>query len=216
MIWTKCTSATASMRASRIAASTAFIVSAIWASRPISSGRKSRVWATPTLRRFLLGRSSAPSGGRPRANTVTCGDSTPSVPPDMTNAIRLSTARGASLRCDESALHNAATAYSRVKSFTPPLPSVLPKTARMDDGSSAPLSIRAIRPETSPGPLVGMRITSNEFGCMAPPVVCRTRTINFRLARPYKEFAGARDFGSKKLSVRISRLTVASLCAPMN
>ena len=38
-----------------------------------------------------------------RANTVRCGDSTPSVPPDMTKAISSSTARGVSPRCGDSA-----------------------------------------------------------------------------------------------------------------
>ena len=169
LIWTKCTSLTSSIPASRIAIATAFIVAPICASRPISSGRKSRVWATPTLKRFSPAPSSAAPQHRLRANTVICGESTPSVPPDMTNAILASTARGASFKCGASALHNAATAYSRVKSFTPPLPSVFPSTARMDSGASAPLSIRAMRPETSPGPLVGMRVTSTEFVSMAAP-----------------------------------------------
>ena len=156
------------------------IVSSICASRPISSGRKSRVCAMPTLSRFSLDFSPTLSVARLRVKTVMCGDSTPSVPPDMTNAMRASTSRGASLRCEERALHNAATAYSRVKSLTPPLPSVLPSTATMDEGSSAPPSMSAIRPDTSPGPLVGMRITSNEFGRMAPPSCLRTRTTKFR------------------------------------
>ena len=151
----------------------------------------------PTLRRLSLGSLPAASGRWLRAKTVICGDSTPSVPPDMTKAILASTSRGASLRRGDSALHKAATAYSRVKSFTPPLPSVLPKTARMDEGSSAPLSISAMRPETSPGPLVGMRVTSNEFGCIGPsavsaeqdyqdpfrPARARTAAESFRLDR---------------------------------
>src|ERR1700722_4157910 len=140
----------------------------------------------PTLSRLSLGFSPTLSRRRRRANTVMCGDSTPSVPPDITNAMRASTSRGASLRCDERALHNAATAYSRVKSLTPPLPSVLPSTATMDEGSSAPLSTRAMRPDTSPGPWVGMRITSNEFGCMAPPrhFVDEAYQVPFRSASP--------------------------------
>ena len=59
---------------------------------------------------------------------------------------------------------SAATAYSRVKSLTPPLPSVLPSTARIDAGVDlARLDQLACRPDTSPGPLVGMRITSTEI-----------------------------------------------------
>ena len=43
-----------------------------------------------------------------------------------------------------------------------------------------------MRPDTSPGPWVGMRITSNEFLCMAPPCRLRERTIKFRAARPLR------------------------------
>ena len=163
LIWTKWTSLDSSIPASRIAM------------RPPSSSRRSaRPGRSPRAGSRGYGRrprsnafSPAPSSAAPqhglRANTVICGESTPSVPPDMTNAILASTARGASCKCGASALHNAATAYSRVKSFTPPLPSVFPSTARMDSGASAPLSMRAMRPETSPGPLVGMRVTSTEI-----------------------------------------------------
>ena len=86
--------------------------------------------------RLARARPARPRRPGLRANTVMCGESTPSVPPDMTNAILLSTARGVSARCGARALHKAATAYSRVKSFTPPLPSVFPRIARMDEGSS--------------------------------------------------------------------------------
>ena len=41
----------------------------------------------------LLARAPAAFGRELRANTVMCGDSTPSVPPDMTNAILASTSR---------------------------------------------------------------------------------------------------------------------------
>ena len=102
-----------------------------------------------------------------------CGLSTPSAPPDITNAILASTSRGARPRCGASASRNAATAYSRVKSLTPPLPSVLPSTAMISDGATLPLSISAISPETSPGPLVGIRKTSTcdwPFGHSASPL----------------------------------------------
>ena len=95
------------------------------------------------------GRSSAVGVGCARTRSG-AADSTPSVPPDMTKAILSSTARGASSRCGDSASHNAATAYSRVKSLTPPLPSVLPSTARIVAGSILPVSISAMRPERRP------------------------------------------------------------------
>ena len=114
----------------------------------------------PMLRRLpetLAGRSASR-----RVNTVICGLSTPSVPPDITKAMRCSTSYGVRPSRGASAVHSAATAYSRVKSLTPPLPSVLPRTARMDFGSIAPEPIKAMRPETSPGPLVAILMTPTD------------------------------------------------------
>ena len=153
------------MPASAIAAATAFVVSVSCAFRPISSGRKLRVWAMPILSRLPAGAFCAtPLSDSLRVKTVICGLSTPSVPPDMTKAIRSSTRIGSgSARYGASATESAEPAYSRVKSFTPPLPSVLPRIARIDAGSIRPASINRVRPETSPGPLVGIRITSTEM-----------------------------------------------------
>ncbi len=162
------------MPASRIAVCTAVIVSSICTLRPISSGRKLRVWAIPMLRRLLspaLAWARGASSTSLREKTVRCGESTPSVPPDMTKAILSSTSDGGSLRCGDSAWHSAATAYSRVKSLTPPFPSVLPSTARIDAGATLPASMNLISPETSPGPLVGMRQTSTAIMLTLP---CRS------------------------------------------
>src|SRR2546430_1503735 len=75
------------MPASAIAARTARAVSWICGWRPISSGRKSRVNAMPIASRLPAVRSWAPAGRR--VKSVMCGDSTPSGPPDMTNAVLL-------------------------------------------------------------------------------------------------------------------------------
>lgn len=76
----------------------------------------------------------------------------------------LSMNEDAYLRCGDSASHSDASAYSRVKLFTPPLPSVLPSTARIVAGSTVPAAISAMSPDTSPGPFVGMRMTLTEMG----------------------------------------------------
>ena len=83
---TKCTSAGEPMPASAMAARTAAAVASICAPRPISCGRKSRVWAMPSTSR-LPGRAWAASTCR-RVKTVKWGESTPSVPPDITRATR--------------------------------------------------------------------------------------------------------------------------------
>src|SRR5216683_368001 len=56
----------------------------------------------------------------------------------------------------------AVSAYSRVKSFTPPFPSVFPSIARIDLGSILRASIKPSRPETSLGLLVVMRTTPTD------------------------------------------------------
>src|SRR4030088_2639145 len=91
-----------------------------------------------------------------------CGLSTPSVPPDITNAIRSSTRFAGRSTYGARATHNAETAYSRVKSLTPPFPSVFPSIARIDLGSILPASIKLSRPETSLGLLVAMRTTPTD------------------------------------------------------
>jgi hypothetical protein len=81
-----------------------------------------------------------------RVNTVKCGDSTPSVPPDITSATRWATSAGLQPRCGARKWHQLVAAKSRVWSLTQPLPSVLPITATMSAGTSAPASISACTP----------------------------------------------------------------------
>jgi hypothetical protein len=139
-----------------MASCTASAVLSICALRPISSGKKSRVCATPITRRrcVLVGKVAAT---QQRENTVKCGDSTPSVPPDITSATRWPTSRGEHSRCGLKNWRQLVAAKSRVKSLTQPLPSVLPMTATMCAATSSPLSISACTPLRSPGPLHAIR-----------------------------------------------------------
>src|SRR3984885_2986090 len=141
---------------------TATAVSAIWGCRPSSSGRNSRGCAMPMLRRLPSVRRAGAVESGVRVNTVMCGLSTPSVPPDMTKGMRSSTSSVEMPRKGASAPASVTVAYSRVKSLTPPFPSVFPRMARIDFGSIPPALISLIRPEVSPGPEVGMRTTSTE------------------------------------------------------
>ena len=77
--------------------------------------------------------------------------------------------RSAQITETANAVHSAATAYSRVKSLTPPLPSVLPRIARTDVGSIVPEPIISMRPETSPGPLVATLKTPTDVMRMTGP-----------------------------------------------
>ena len=94
------------------------------AGRPISSGNSSALIAVPITSRDLSAGPVLPL----RAKTVACGVMTPSQPPDQTIGI---CAISASERCRCFMQHarNAWSARMRVKSLTPPLPSVLPITA---------------------------------------------------------------------------------------
>ena len=82
------------------------------------------------------------------ANTVACGVMTPSQPPDQTIGIL---AMSASLRLPffSSTRRNASSARMRVKSLTPPLPSVLPITAITSSAANWPLAMQASRPDAS-------------------------------------------------------------------
>src|SRR3954447_2818828 len=153
-----------------------------------------------------------------RVNTVMCGLSMPSVPPDITKAMRCSTSCGDSPSRGASAVHSAATAYSRVKSLTPPLPSVLPRIARMDAGSIAPEPIMLINPETSPGPLVAILMTPtdvvriivltwgsgarrtkqplNEGVCQGVKAIPIVVLANARIHYPRGEFGEGSSFGT--------------------
>ncbi len=163
------------MPASAMAIRTARAVSSIWAARPSSSGRKARVCEMPTARRFA---PPFPVAALRRVNTEACGLSTPSVPPDITMATRASTSSGSQPRLGARAWAKARQAYSRVKSLTPPLPSVLPRMATMSRASSVPARSSFVRPDTSPGPRIGIRCSSTRralAGLTPLPRFARTR-----------------------------------------
>src|SRR5581483_9300051 len=83
-----------------------------------------------------------------RAKTVACGVMTPSQPPDQTIGIL---AMSASLRlpCLSSTRRNAWSARMRVKSLTPPLPSVLPMTAITSSAANWPFLMHSSTPPAS-------------------------------------------------------------------
>ena len=132
---------------------------------PTSSGAKSRVTAIPSASRL----PPAPAGWAAlRVNTVACGLSTPSVPPDHTNAIRLATSSAELPRRRAKASDKEKVAKPRVKSLAPPLPSVFPISATISRGSMVPASIIRSRPETSFGLLISnlwtpMRMVNSPF-----------------------------------------------------
>ena len=99
--------------------------------------------AKPTARR-----GSVPPVSLVRANTVACGQRMPSVPPDQTMGI-WATSEAGRVPLSMSTLRKAPSARRRVKSFTPPLPSVLPTTAITSSAANTPWSMRAARPEAS-------------------------------------------------------------------
>jgi len=81
------------MRADAIAARTEAAVASICAARPMSSGLKGGVIATP-IARFLRSGTGGVVSGRV-SKTIQWGDRPPSVPPDITNAtVAATTSRG--------------------------------------------------------------------------------------------------------------------------
>ena len=89
-----------------MAAATASAVAAICGARPISSGLKARVRPMPMASR---GPAAAAVAGS-RQNTSRCGDSPPSVPPDMTMATRASTSAIGHFRRSASSSFSASVA----------------------------------------------------------------------------------------------------------
>ena len=132
------------MPASRIAALTASATFSTIAGRPMSSGSSSALIAVPIAKRDFDGRPVLSFV----ANTVACGVMTPSHPPDQTIGIA---AISASLRlpCFCNTRRKAWSARMRVKSFTPPLPSVLPMTAITWSAANCPRTMHASSPEAS-------------------------------------------------------------------
>ena len=132
------------MPASRMAARTASATFSTMAGRPISSGKISALIAVPMASRDLF---AGPVLAL-RANTVAWGVMMPSQPPDQTIGIF---AISASERLPSffSTARNAWSARMRVKSLTPPLPSVLPMTAMTSSAENCPFLIAASMPEAS-------------------------------------------------------------------
>src|SRR5881296_183151 len=112
--------------------------------RPMSSGWSSALIAVPITRRAL---SAVPFRSF-RAKTVACGVMTPSHPPDHTIGI-VATSASLRLPCLSSTRRKAWSASRRVKSLTPPLPSVLPTTATTWSAVNWPARMRSSRPEAS-------------------------------------------------------------------
>src|SRR3984957_13429267 len=142
------------MPASACARLTAAATSRASASVPTSSGAKSRVTATPKASRFPCAFSEGA-----RVNSVACGLSTPSVPPDQTKATRFRTSSGETPRRFARVNEYESVAKPRVKSLAPPLPSVLPIRATISAGLTSPLSMRRSKAETSLGLFIGSLCT---------------------------------------------------------
>ncbi len=159
LICAKWTSLGSSMPASAIARRTASAVASICADRPSSSGREitglGNADAQPLAGDAL---ASAGRGGHCAREHREMRAEHAFGAADITNAIFCSR-RGDSPSRGASAAQSAATAYSR-EIIHPAIALGLPSTARMVAGSMVPASIRFSRPETSPGPLVGIRTTS--------------------------------------------------------
>ncbi len=165
-----CTNSTSprSRPASVIAAMTAAAVASRWAIRPTDSAGTSAANAMP------IASAGDPEGCRAgiRANTAICGLNTPSVPPDNTQGTRIRAASGE--RSSRSASSNISdwVKKPRVKSLTPPFPSVLPITAMTWAGSRLPVSKSVRRAETSFGPAMPSRktcVSKQGFVTPAPP-----------------------------------------------
>src|SRR5262245_23377647 len=165
------------MPASRIAAFTPSATFSTIAGRPISSGFNSALIAAPMV--SLLFEAGPVFSFL--ANTVACGVMTPSQPPDQTIGIR---ATSASLQpCLMSTRRNAWSARMRVKSLTPPLPSVLPITATTSLAANWPARMRSSSPEASCTVLSSTFATSIAILALLP--VC-----HFGITRPAVDHGG--------------------------
>src|SRR2546427_1185185 len=137
LIWTKWTSGGESIPASSIARRTPSAATLACTAVPNSSGSRSRMSAVPAVKRFCPG--GAPGSG-PRVKIVAGGLMTPSAPPAQ--MIGTCGATSSSFRPERSAMsmRKDSVASARVKSLTPPLPSVLPRTATTCSARKAPAS----------------------------------------------------------------------------
>ena len=101
-------------------------------------------------------------------NSVACGLSTPSVPPDQTKATRFAASSGESFSRLAIARVNDSVAKPRVKSLAPPLPSVLPIKATISVGSTTPASISRSSAETSLGLFIASLWTPTRMKNLQP------------------------------------------------
>jgi len=148
--WTKCTVPGSSRPALAIASRTPAATISACSRRPRCSAGRAGVCATPIARD---GPATASSSSR-TSKTVRCGESPPSVPPDITMQIR-STSAG--VRYRDSIDWRACTANARLKSLTQPLPSVLPRMATTDAGAMSPVSMHCRKASASSGDAMGGR-----------------------------------------------------------
>ena len=125
------------------------------AGRPMSSGRIGALMAVPMARRA----ESAGPVSSLLAKTVACGVSTPSQPPDQTMGISPISA-SPRVPCLSRTPRKAVSDRMRVKSLTPPLPSVLPITATISSAAMRPDAISSSRPEASETDLISTFATS--------------------------------------------------------
>src|SRR6266545_3621874 len=158
------------MPASRMAALTPSATFSTMAGRPMSSGRSSALMAVPMVEREFDCGPVLPL----RANTVACGVMTPSHPPDHTMGMR---ATSASPRRPDfnRTRRNAWSARMRVKSLTPPLPSVLPMTAITSSAVNCPPAMHASNPAASWTVLSSIFTTSIAILCCSSSHAGRTR-----------------------------------------
>src|SRR5919108_533014 len=136
------------MPASTMARRTPSATVATISGRPMCSGRMTSLMATPTDSRGSAAGGASPGSAGTRAKTVAWGVRTPSVPPDHTIGT-CSTSTLDRVPRSRSTPRKAWSARMRVKSLTPPLPSVLPMTAVTWSAVNALESMRSTRPDAS-------------------------------------------------------------------
>ena len=145
LVCTKCTSALSLMPAAAMALRTPAATLSTIGRRPISSGRIGSDTAKPTARRFSSAGSAGPST---LANTVMCGEITPSQPPDQAIGTCRASARLLPA-CSTRKSRSTRSASTREKSLTPPLPSTLPMRATISSAAKSPSAMAASRPLVS-------------------------------------------------------------------
>src|SRR5881628_1094516 len=141
-----------------------------------------RDWSADPFRSFL-------------ANTVPCGVMTPSQPPDHTIG---TVATSASLRvpCFNSTRRKAWSARRRVKSLTPPLPSVFPTTATTWSAVNWPARTRSSRPEAS------WTLLSSTFATST--AIAGVSSLSVERSRLHADPVFGREVDSQDCALRVS------------